>query len=107
MAIQFTQFMFPDGERKPMPFDADETTEGMARELSEAGWQFEIECHPDTQMVHGDCCNDAGQLALFLVPNGPEVPPAIMAMVKEAWGRWVALGKPRADGFGFPEEAEG
>lgn len=107
MAILFTQFMFPNGERKPMPFEgADADTELLAEELRAAGWRFEIECHPGTQMVHADCCNEEGQLALILERNGPAVPPAIEAMIKQAWARWVALGKPRADNPAVFEDPE-
>lgn len=95
--MKFTQFLFPNRTRKEQTIDGlGVLTEQYASELVAAGWRFEIECHPDTQMVHGDCCNDEGQLALFLVPNGPDVPDAIEVMVSAAHTRWVLAGKPQA-----------
>ena len=71
----------------------------MADELKAAGWQFEIECNPRTGMVHGDCCNEEGQLANFLVENGPAVPDEIVTMVKNAHTLWTKFGKPLAVDF--------
>lgn len=98
--------MFPDGERRDRDIGMDPSTESMAEELRGAGWQFEIECFPDTQLVHGDCCNEDGQLASFAVQNGPAVPDAIVEMVAFAWGLWVAKGKPEASAPGVFEDPE-
>jgi hypothetical protein len=96
MAIRFTQFMFPDGTPRMRTLEASHEVEGLAQELIEAGWVFEVECHPDTQVVSGDCCDDEQQLGMFSEQNGPGVPPAVEAMVLEAWATWVQRGKPRA-----------
>lgn len=106
MGIKFTQFMRPDGQRKPVEIDAGDEVQGMADELAGAGWQFETEVLT-TGAVHADCCNEDGQLGVALVDNGPGVPAAIAKMVSESWARWVELGKPAADGFEFPPEPEG
>jgi flagellar motor protein MotB len=104
--MYFTQFMFPNGERRDRDIDMDDATEKVAEELGQAGWRFEIECFPDTQLVHGDCCNEDGQLASFVVPNGPQVPVAIAEMVTAAWALWVAKGKPEASTPGVFEDPE-
>lgn len=95
--MKFTQFLFPNRTRKEVTIELGIITERFATELSAAGWRFEVECNSRNEMVHGDCCNDAGQLAMFLEPNGPGVPRAIESMVDEAYLRWMKAGKPPAN----------
>lgn len=108
--VKFTQFLFPNGERRDQWIAGlGAEVEQMAKELQEAGWRFEIECHPRTQLVHADVCNEEGPLANTLVQNGPEVPAAIVAMIREAHEAWVKHGKVSATLFELKallEEAE-
>jgi hypothetical protein len=94
--VQLTQFIYPNGQPKPVEFEASEGSERMAAELTAVGWRFECECNPRTQAVMLDCCDADGQLACKLVPNGPDVPPALEALVAEAWAEWVKRGRPAA-----------
>lgn len=96
--MNFVQFMFPDGRRKPNVIDMPEDIEALARELRDAGWSFEIECFPDTQLVHADCCDEDEPIADDSCPNGPEVPTMIVALVRRAHAEWVERGRPRAVG---------
>ncbi len=93
--IKFTQFLFPNRERREQTFEgATEETAAHARELQEAGWRLECECNPRTQIVYADVCCNEGTLENMMEPNGPAVPPAINAMVERAWARWVEAGRP-------------
>lgn len=95
--MMFTQFMFPNGRRqeisRPMPADI----ESMADELVAAGWQFEIECNPETQKVHMDCSDDESPLESRIVDNGPTVPDTVADLVRKSHERWVKIGRPRAN----------
>lgn len=99
----FTQFLFPKGRQVPVTIDMPSEVERQAKELSEAGWRFEIECFPDMQMVNMDCCNDEGQLSMRLCPNGPEVPGKVAELVQEAHARWLSVGQPKAAEYDFGE----
>ena len=92
----FTQFLFPNGRRKPAIIDMPPEIESKADELQRAGWNFEIECFPDTQMVHMDCCDIEEPLANRICRNGPDVPVKVAELVNEAHENWVKRGKPDA-----------
>lgn len=94
--MTFTQYMFPNGRKVPEFIERPEPIEKLADELMDAGWSFEIECFPDTQVVHMDCCNDDGQLAVQVCKNGPDVPPTVDKMVTAAHAEWIRRGKPKA-----------
>jgi hypothetical protein len=92
----FTQFLFPNGRKKANVIDMPEEIEKLADELSKAGYNFEIEVFPDTQLVHMDCCDEEGPLATETCKNGPEVPVKVEKLVRRAHARWKdeAGGKP-------------
>lgn len=94
--MNFTQYMFPDGKRRPSSIETTPEVEQLASELVKAGWQFEIECHPDTQLIHMDCCDEDRPLTSEVVPNGPQVPIAVQKLVRDAHAIWLAEGKPEA-----------
>lgn len=96
--MKFTQFMFPDGRRNAESIDRPPEIERLADELMAAGWSFEIECHPDTQLVHMDCCDDDRAISNRICRNGPQVPVKVDELVTEAHGAWVNEGRPAAVG---------
>lgn len=96
--MHVTQFLFPKGRRVPVEIDMPPDVEALAEELRKAGWSFETECFPDTQIVHYDCCDDDDVLADDLCPNGPKVPEMVERLVRKAHERWVVLGRPAAKG---------
>jgi len=97
--VHFTQFMFPDGRPRSVEIEMpDENVGVLAEELNAAGWSFEVECFPATQMVHADCCDDEGPLAQSLCDNGPDAPGAIEGLIRSAHNRWVEAGRPKAVG---------
>lgn len=102
----FTQFIFPNGRQSTITFDADWEIEDKAKDLVEAGWQFQCECNPNTGLVMADCCDYEGQLACTVIANGPAVPDAISQMVEEAYQEWLDLGKPEANTGNVSNSAE-
>jgi len=94
--MNFTQYVFPNGRRKPEFIQRPEPIEKLAQELIDAGWTFEIECFPDTQVVNMDCCDADEALAMRCCRNGPAVPGMVDEMVTVAHAEWVRRGKPRA-----------
>jgi hypothetical protein len=96
--VYFTQFLFPDGRLRSDHIDMPDDVAALAEELRKAGWSFEIECFPDTQVVHADCCDDEAPIASAMRPNGPEVPEMIEQLIRSAHERWVQLGRPKAQG---------
>lgn len=93
--MKFTQYRFPRGEKVPVTIEVPADIEAKAEELEKAGWRFEIECAPETQIVHMDCCNFDRALANRLVRNGPGVPPKVAELVNEAHSTWLSQGKPQ------------
>jgi hypothetical protein len=83
--MKFTQFVFPHGRKKAVFIDMPHEIESMAERIVAAGFNFEIECFPDTQIVNMDCCNDDKQLACEVTQNGPDVPKAVERLVKSAF----------------------
>lgn len=94
--MKFTQFVFPNGRRRPEIIDMPEEIEKLAGELRDAGWSFEIECFPETQLVHMDCCDEFNCLSMQVCRNGPAVPVKVKQLVQEAHAAWVECGKPLA-----------
>jgi uncharacterized protein (DUF849 family) len=82
--LRFTQFLFPNGERKSVMTEVPADIERMAEEVVAAGFRFEIECHPETQLIHMDCCDDDEVLTAHVCLNGPEVPSHVRKLVTEA-----------------------
>lgn len=81
----FTQYLFPNGRRKENEIAMPPDIEQMALEVEKAGWRFEIEVFPDTQIVHMDCCNEDRTLSNRLCKNGPDVPKMVEELVREAY----------------------
>lgn len=82
--MRFVQYLFPDGRKREEVIEMPPEIERKAQALEAAGWQFEIECFPDTQMVHMDCSNEERVLANRVVRNGPQVPIKVEELVNEA-----------------------
>lgn len=98
MAVKFMQFLLPNGERKPVEIDVGEPFQGLADELTAAGWKFEVE-KLRTGHIHGDCSNEDGPLANFIVMNGPGVLTAVRTLISDSYAAWEKGGKVRADLF--------
>jgi len=96
MSIPFTQFLRPDGRRKPTSIDMDPKTEEVAAALIDAGIQFEIE-ELMTGKVSMECINYAIEdgepgflVANAICDNGPSVLVAVADLVTRAHERMFA-----------------
>jgi hypothetical protein len=89
--MKFTQFLFPNGRKESITIDMPDEIERIADEISAHGYRFEIECFPDTQLVHMDCCNDDAPLWIEVVKNGPDVPIAVEHLVRQSWNELAKL----------------
>lgn len=83
MAIPFTQFLRPNGRQIPVTIDLDEETERMAQAILARGLKFEIEELRNGMIsaTVADPKEDRDLMFAKFVPNGPEVPEAIKAMI--------------------------
>lgn len=96
--MRFTQFRFPHGTPKDAEIAMPAPVEALAKELSDAGWSFECELFPDTQLFHADCCDEEDPIADVDCLNGPDVPETVAKLVDAAHAEWVRRGKPKASG---------
>jgi hypothetical protein len=94
--MRFIQFKFPNGRRVEEAIERSPEIEQQACDLWDAGWSFEIECNPDTQIVHMDCCDEDRVLANRVCRNGPQVPVKVDELVEEAHTVWLTENKPKA-----------
>ena len=122
MAIKFTQYLRPHGDRKCIEVDLRLPTdreveelgkeaceqairaltsavnvEHKAAELVDAGWSFEAEVLING-LVSFDCCDEDEQLAMEVCANGPQVLVSVLRLVDNAHERWLERGKPEAIG---------
>lgn len=86
-AIPFTQYKRPDGRAMPVTINRPAEIAGMARAFIERGGWFECEVLT-TGEVSLTACREDGfdteDIAIRVVPNGPAVPDAVDALVREA-----------------------
>ncbi len=85
--IPFTQYLRPDGRKRPTSIEMPDDIEALAFSFIERGGWFEVEelvtghasltaCH----VVDGE----PQDIAIRVVENGPPVVPAVEALVREA-----------------------
>ena len=86
MAIQFTQFIRPDGRRKLISIERPADIEDKARKITAAGCVFECE-NLQNGKIYLDCCNSEAEIAIEIVPNNEAVPAAVDAIVNLAFER--------------------
>lgn len=81
--IEFTQYLLPDGRKKPAWIDRPQDIADKAAQIRNAGYRFEMEMLPDMQMISLTIIDDERDHAIEVVPNGPEVPKAVDRMIQE------------------------
>ena len=106
VAVPFTQYLLPDGRKRPNVIDLPDELAAPVKALLEAGCVFEVEIlsagDPFTGMTHESgavsltCERGEDILAAEIVPNGPGVKEAVIRMIKEAYGMLVDT-KDRSD----------
>lgn len=84
MAIQFTQYLRPNGRKSQVTIERSAEIEVKAQKIIDAGYNFECEVLR-TGEIHLDCCNMEREIAVEVVPNGPEVVAAVDRIVERAF----------------------
>lgn len=85
MKLWFTQYMLPDGRRKPIETEVSDDLRDKVQAILDAGLKFEIEILRNG-MVSATICdhdNDMGDLAYSITSNGPAVTEGIEKMIRE------------------------
>lgn len=87
MAIPFTQYLRPDGRRVSVTVDRSPEVEAKARVVIDAGLRFECEVLSDRRTVSLTVADPVAEkdVAIEVVPNGPEVPEAVDRLVESAY----------------------
>lgn len=93
--IPFTQYLRPNGRRAFVEIDRPDKIVDIAENLIKAGYCFEVEHLTTGQAsftIH-DVNNDV-DVAIAVVPNGPEVPEAVDQMIEGFYAKLTASIKP-------------
>jgi hypothetical protein len=90
--VNFTQFLRPNGHKQIIIITVPEEYEARAKELTDAGYKFEIEVLRNG-VVSMECCDEEDCLSMQLVDNGPKVPDMVKVLVDEAHETWVKRGR--------------
>lgn len=82
--MNFTQYLLPDGRKKPMEIFMPDEVEEIASQLTQKGYEFEAEILT-TGEVSLECVYGEGEsAAIEIVPNGPDVISAVEKLVRDA-----------------------
>jgi hypothetical protein len=87
MAIEFTQYLMPHGNKSPQFIDRPEEVESKAAAVIAAGGSFEMEMlgvWPPLPNVSITCSYDGDDIAMEVCQNGPQVITAVDAVVEKA-----------------------
>ena len=85
--IPFTQYLRPDGRKRPVIFTVAGDTAVKADKVLRRGWRFEAEVLVTGEVsltVEDDEDDEYPCQAIQIVPNGPEVPKAVERLVNDA-----------------------
>lgn len=91
--IPFTQYMLPNGRQVDTSFPADDLTHEAAQKIIAQGARFAAEVLR-TGAVSLTVEYDDDDIAIEVVPNGPEVLSAIVKLVKDATNELAVLAAP-------------
>lgn len=98
--IPFTQYLRPNGRKRVVSIERPAEIVEAAHRLIKAGYRFEVEelstGHASLTVVDPD---DEGDVAIAVVPNGPEVPAAVDRIVAEATKHMDNYEPPDPPGF--------
>jgi hypothetical protein len=83
-AIEFTQYLRPDGRQRKVYVERSEDVTNKAEAIQ--GWGYCFECEElMTGMVSFTISDGEQDVAIELCPNGPEVPETIDRLIEEFW----------------------
>lgn len=85
-AVPFTQYLLPDGRRRPVEIQMDDETVAKAQQLLDTGLRFECEVLRNgvvsfTIVGYLPSIKEEGDVDIKLVPNGSGVPDAVKEMI--------------------------
>jgi hypothetical protein len=88
--VQFTQYLRPDGRPRATSFEVPDEVADLAAHVISKGYRFESEVLMTGHVslaVCGPSLEEPGEtddIAIELVNNGPDVPPAVERLIREA-----------------------
>lgn len=94
MSIPFTQYLRPDGRKRSVEIEMSQEIEAMAQKFISSGGWFEVEelytGHASLTACKEVEAGEPDDIAVEVVPNGPEVPAAVERLVHKAmaWLQW-------------------
>ena len=91
-AVQFVQYVRPNGARRPVIIDRDPDTARKAAVLLDHGCRFDIEELMNgmvSMTVERDVDGEDDVVSIRLCHNGPAVPENVDALVEEAYERVI------------------
>lgn len=98
--IPFTQYLRPDGRKRAVSIERPAEVVEVAHRLITAGYRFECEelatGHVSLTVVDP---HDEGDIAIQVVPNGPEVPNAVDRLIADAMKHMENQEHPDQRGF--------
>lgn len=97
MTIPFTQYLLPDGRKRPISIDRPQDVEDMAAEFIEAGGWFEAEMLTTGKVSLTACMivdDEPDDVEIVLTDNGPGIEEAVDKLVRAAV-KHVQTGAPR------------
>lgn len=80
MELNFTQYMFPTGEKREVVTDVPDAVYERAQQIIAMGYRFEIEVLANG-FVSITISDDDDDYAHRIVPNGPPVPLAVEDLI--------------------------
>ena len=83
MTIPFTQYLRPNGLKVPMFIHCRANVEEKAHQIIKNGYHFECEVLTTGEVSLTITNDEDGDVAIKVVPNGPEVPIAVESLIKE------------------------
>jgi hypothetical protein len=92
MTIPFTQYLRPNGRRRDVEIDRPSDIQALARRFIESGGRYECE-HLTTGEASltavKEIDGEEQDIAIEVVPNGPEVPAAVDRLVRASAARFA------------------
>ena len=88
MSIPFTQYLLPDGRRRPEVIDMPEEIEALAERFIKSGGRYECEMLRDMETISVTAVHlvddEPQDVVIKLCKNGPDVVPAVEHVVRES-----------------------
>jgi len=84
--VYFTQYLLPDGRKRPMYINVDHETGSKANQLIGAGCHFDVEIL-STGMISLTCECDEDMIGIQLSKNDPEIVDKTVLLINESYDK--------------------